>query len=179
VACFQGGREFFVAHPLRIRDEARKFALGRTSARSCTICSSFRCTSPTSRRQNPKRHSRKRYSFHLRVEKKSASRRVMAMDELKRGIDAAEYLLPKRRPSCCPWAVRVKWPISANGDAAFPLEHLTPCAPRGVTICVETHQPRMGAPSYLRAFVERNPVSPPPLHLISSTPQPPPNCAGR
>src|SRR3984885_14431890 len=81
-------------------------------------------------------------------------RRIEAMDELKRAIDVAEDLPFSRmifhmggpRESADP----------RKRDAAFSsLEHLTLHARHvGVTICVENTTSEMGAPSYLRSFVD-------------------------
>jgi sugar phosphate isomerase/epimerase len=81
-------------------------------------------------------------------------RRIEAMDELKRVLDVAEDLPFARmilhmggsRESADP----------RKRDAAFStLEHLTLHAHHaGVTICIENTTSEMGAPAYLRSFVE-------------------------
>jgi sugar phosphate isomerase/epimerase len=80
-------------------------------------------------------------------------RRIEAMDELKRAIDVAEEL-PFSRMTFHMGGPREN-ADSRKRDAAFSsLEHLILHAGhRGVTICVENTTSEMGAPSYLRAFV--------------------------
>jgi sugar phosphate isomerase/epimerase len=81
-------------------------------------------------------------------------RRVEAMDELKRAIDVAEDL-PFPRMIFHMGGAR-ETPDPRKRDAAFSsLEHLILHAHHvGVTICVENTTSEMGAPSYLRTFVD-------------------------
>jgi sugar phosphate isomerase/epimerase len=81
-------------------------------------------------------------------------RRIEAMDELKRAIDVAEDLPYSRM------TFHMGGPRESSDprkrDAAFSsLEHLILHARHvGVTICVENTTGEMGAPGYLRAFVD-------------------------
>jgi sugar phosphate isomerase/epimerase len=81
-------------------------------------------------------------------------RRIEAMDELKRAIDVAEEL-PFPRMIFHMGGTR-ETPDPRKRDAAFSsLEHLILHARHaGVTICVENTTSEMGAPSYLRSFVD-------------------------
>jgi sugar phosphate isomerase/epimerase len=81
-------------------------------------------------------------------------RRVEAMDELKRAIDVAEDL-PFSRMIFHMGGSR-ETPDLRKRDAAFStLEHLILHAKHvGVTICVENTTSEMGAPAYLRSFVD-------------------------
>jgi sugar phosphate isomerase/epimerase len=81
-------------------------------------------------------------------------RRVEAMDELKRAIDVAEDLPFSRMIFHMGGPRETADP--RKRDAAFSsLEHLILHARHlGVTICVENTTSEMGAPSYLRAFVD-------------------------
>jgi sugar phosphate isomerase/epimerase len=81
-------------------------------------------------------------------------RRIEAMDELKRAIDVAEDL-PFSRMIFHMGGSR-ETPDLRRRDAAFSsLEHLILHARHaGVTICVENTTSEMGAPSYLRSFVD-------------------------
>jgi sugar phosphate isomerase/epimerase len=105
---------------------------------------------PTSRDVNVNREG----GSPLSVTEVERVRRIEAMDELKRVIDVAEDLPYSRlilhmggsRESADP----------RKRDAAFSsLEHLVLHAKHvGVTICVENTTSEMGAPSYLRSFVD-------------------------
>jgi sugar phosphate isomerase/epimerase len=105
---------------------------------------------PTSRDVNVNREG----GSPLSVTEVERVRRIEAMDELKRVIDVAEDLPYARlilhmggsRESADP----------RKRDAAFSsLEHLVLHAKHvGVTICVENTTSEMGAPSYLRSFVD-------------------------
>lgn len=81
-------------------------------------------------------------------------RRIEAMDELKRAIDVAEDMPFSRM------IFHMGGPRESSDprkrDAAFSsLEHLILHARHlGVTICVENTTSEMGAPSYLRSFVD-------------------------
>jgi sugar phosphate isomerase/epimerase len=81
-------------------------------------------------------------------------RRIEAMDELKRAIDVAEDLPFSRMIFHMGSSRETSDP--RKRDAAFSsLEHLILHARHlGVTICVENTTSEMGAPSYLRAFVD-------------------------
>jgi sugar phosphate isomerase/epimerase len=81
-------------------------------------------------------------------------RRIEAMDELKRVIDVAEDLPFSRLILHMGGSRETADP--RKRDAAFSsLEHLVLHAKHvGVTICVENTTSEMGAPSYLRAFVD-------------------------
>jgi sugar phosphate isomerase/epimerase len=81
-------------------------------------------------------------------------RRVEAMDELKRAIDVADDL-PFSRMIFHMGGSR-ETPDLRKRDAAFStLEHLVLHAKHaGVTICVENTTSEMGAPAYLRSFVD-------------------------
>jgi sugar phosphate isomerase/epimerase len=80
-------------------------------------------------------------------------RRIEAMDELKRAIDVAEEIPFSRMIFHMGGARETSDP--RKRDAAFSsLEHLILHARHlGVTICVENTTSEMGAPSYLRSFV--------------------------
>jgi sugar phosphate isomerase/epimerase len=81
-------------------------------------------------------------------------RRIEAMDELKRVIDVAEDLPYARLIVHMGGSRETADP--RKRDAAFStLEHLVLHAHHaGVTICVENTTSEMGAPAYLRAFVD-------------------------
>jgi sugar phosphate isomerase/epimerase len=81
-------------------------------------------------------------------------RRVEAMDELKRAIDVAEELPFSRMTFHMGGPRETSDP--RKRDAAFSsLEHLILHARHvGVTICVENTTSEMGAPAYLRSFVD-------------------------
>jgi sugar phosphate isomerase/epimerase len=81
-------------------------------------------------------------------------RRIEAMDELKRVIDVAEDLPFSRLILHMGGSRETADP--RKRDAAFSsLEHLILHAKHiGVTICVENTTSEMGAPSYLRSFVD-------------------------
>jgi sugar phosphate isomerase/epimerase len=81
-------------------------------------------------------------------------RRIEAMDELKRAIDVAEDL-PFSRMIFHMGGSR-ETPDLRKRDAAFStLEHLILHAKHvGVTICIENTTSEMGAPAYLRSFVD-------------------------
>jgi sugar phosphate isomerase/epimerase len=81
-------------------------------------------------------------------------RRIEAMDELKRAIDVAEDL-PFPRMIFHMGGSR-ETPDLRKRDAAFStLEHLILHAKHvGVTICIENTTSEMGAPAYLRSFVD-------------------------
>jgi sugar phosphate isomerase/epimerase len=105
---------------------------------------------PTSRDFGPNREG----GTPLSITEVERVRRIEAMDELKRAIDIAENL---------PFS-RVILHMGGHRDTADPrkrdaafssLEHLVLHAKHiGVTICVENTTSEMGAPAYLRAFVE-------------------------
>jgi sugar phosphate isomerase/epimerase len=81
-------------------------------------------------------------------------RRVEAMDELKRVLDVAEDLPFSRLILHMGGSREAANP--RKRDAAFSsLEHLTLHAKHlGVTVCIENTPSEMGAPGYLRAFVD-------------------------
>jgi sugar phosphate isomerase/epimerase len=81
-------------------------------------------------------------------------RRIEAMDELKRAIDVAEEVPFSRMIFHMGGPRETSDP--RKRDAAFSsLEHLMLHARHlGVTICVENTTSEMGAPSYLRSFVD-------------------------
>jgi sugar phosphate isomerase/epimerase len=81
-------------------------------------------------------------------------RRIEAMDELKRAIDVADELPFSRMIFHMGGSRETSDP--RKRDAAFSsLEHLILHAGHtGVTICVENTTSEMGAPSYLRSFVD-------------------------
>ena len=86
-------------------------------------------------------------------------RRIEAMDELKRAIDVAEELPFSRMIFHMGGSRETADP--RKRDAAFSsLEHLTLHAKHvGVTICVENTTSEMGAPAYLRSFIEETRLS--------------------
>ena len=81
-------------------------------------------------------------------------RRIEAMDELKRALDVAEEIPFARMIFHMGGSRETADP--RKRDAAFSsLEHLILHARhRGVTICVENTTSEMGAPAYLRSFVD-------------------------
>jgi len=81
-------------------------------------------------------------------------RRIEAMDEFKRAIDVAEELQYQRMVLHMGGSRETADP--RKRDAAFStLEHLVLHAKHlGVTLCVENTVSEMGAPAYLRAFVD-------------------------
>jgi sugar phosphate isomerase/epimerase len=82
-------------------------------------------------------------------------RRIEAMDELKRVLDVAEDLPFARMILHMGGSRETSDP--RKRDAAFStLEHLTLHTHHaGVTICIENTTSEMGAPTYLRSFVEQ------------------------
>src|SRR5882757_1763948 len=86
-------------------------------------------------------------------------RRIEAMDELKRAIDVAEDLPYSRLILHMGGSRETADP--RKRDAAFSsLEHLMLHARHlGVTICLENTTSEMGAPSYLRSFVDETRLS--------------------
>jgi sugar phosphate isomerase/epimerase len=81
-------------------------------------------------------------------------RRVEAMDELKRVIDVADDL-PFQRLILHMGGTRETADLRKRDAAFSTLEHLILHAHHaGVTICVENTTSEMGAPSYLRTFVD-------------------------
>src|SRR5580700_3065967 len=81
-------------------------------------------------------------------------RRIEAMDELKRAIDVAEEL-PFTRMTFHMGGPRETADLRKRDAAFSTLEHLILHARHlGVTICVENTTSEMGAPAYLRAFVD-------------------------
>jgi len=86
-------------------------------------------------------------------------RRIEAMDELKRAIDVAEELPFSRMIFHMGGPRETVDP--RKRDAAFSsLEHLMLHARHlGVTICLENTTSEMGAPSYLRSFVDETRLS--------------------
>jgi len=105
---------------------------------------------PTSRDLNVNREG----GSPLSVTEVERVRRIEAMDELKRVIDVAEDLPFPRLILHMGGARETADP--RKRDAAFSsLEHLVLHAKHvGVTICVENTTSEMGAPSYLRSFVD-------------------------
>src|ERR1700685_3093725 len=86
-------------------------------------------------------------------------RRIEAMDELKRAVDVAEELPFSRMIFHMGGSRETADP--RKRDAAFSsLEHLILHAKHvGVTICVENTTSEMGAPSYLRSFIDETRLS--------------------
>ncbi len=86
-------------------------------------------------------------------------RRIEAMDELKRAIDVAEELPFSRMIFHMGGPRETADP--RKRDAAFSsLEHLMLHARHlGVTVCLENTTSEMGAPSYLRSFVDETRLS--------------------
>lgn len=86
-------------------------------------------------------------------------RRIEAMDELKRAIDVAEELPFSRMIFHMGGSRETADP--RKRDAAFSsLEHLILHAKHvGVMICVENTTSEMGAPAYLRSFIEETRLS--------------------
>jgi sugar phosphate isomerase/epimerase len=81
-------------------------------------------------------------------------RRIEAMDELKRAIDVAEEI-PFSRMIFHMGGPRETADLRKRDAAFSTLEHLILHARHlGVTICVENTTSEMGAPSYLRSFVD-------------------------
>ena len=105
---------------------------------------------PTSRDLNVNREG----GSPLSVTEVERVRRVEAMDELKRVIDVAEELPFSRLILHMGGSREIADP--RKRDAAFSsLEHLVLHARHvGVTICVENTTSEMGAPAYLRSFVD-------------------------
>ncbi|MGB7727287.1 MAG: sugar phosphate isomerase/epimerase family protein [Candidatus Acidiferrum sp.] len=105
---------------------------------------------PTSRDLNVNREG----GSPLSVTEVERVRRVEAMDELKRVIDVAEELPFSRLILHMGGSRETADP--RKRDAAFSsLEHLVLHARHvGVTICVENTTSEMGAPAYLRSFVD-------------------------
>jgi len=105
---------------------------------------------PTSRDLNVNREG----GSPLSVTEIERVRRVEAMDELKRVIDVAEDLPFSRLILHMGGSRETADP--RKRDAAFSsLEHLILHAKHiGVTICVENTTSEMGAPAYLRSFVD-------------------------
>ena len=105
---------------------------------------------PTSRDLNVNREG----GSPLSVTEVERVRRVEAMDELKRVIDVAEELQFSRLILHMGGSRETADP--RKRDAAFSsLEHLVLHARHvGVTICVENTTSEMGAPAYLRSFVD-------------------------
>jgi len=86
-------------------------------------------------------------------------RRIEAMDELKRAIDVAEDLPYQRMILHMGGSRETADP--RKRDAAFStLEHLVLHAHHcGVTLCIENTPSEMGAPAYLRTFVDETRLS--------------------
>ena len=105
---------------------------------------------PTSRDLNVNREG----GSPLSVTEVERVRRIEAMDELKRVIDVAEDLPFSRLILHMGGSRETADP--RKRDAAFSsLEHLTLHAKHiGVTICVENTTSEMGAPAYLRSFID-------------------------
>jgi sugar phosphate isomerase/epimerase len=105
---------------------------------------------PTSRDLNVNREG----GSPLSVTEVERVRRIEAMDELKRVIDVAEDLPYPRLILHMGGSRETADP--RKRDAAFSsLEHLTLHAKHvGVTICVENTTSEMGAPVYLRSFID-------------------------
>jgi sugar phosphate isomerase/epimerase len=105
---------------------------------------------PTSRDLNVNREG----GSPLSVTEVERVRRIEAMDELKRVIDVAEDLPYSRLILHMGGSRETADP--RKRDAAFSsLEHLVLHAKHvGVTICVENTTSEMGAPAYLRSFVD-------------------------
>jgi sugar phosphate isomerase/epimerase len=105
---------------------------------------------PTSRDLNVNREG----GSPLSVTEVERVRRIEAMDELKRVIDVAEDLPYARLILHMGGSRETADP--RKRDAAFSsLEHLTLHAKHvGVTICVENTTSEMGAPAYLRSFID-------------------------
>jgi sugar phosphate isomerase/epimerase len=105
---------------------------------------------PTSRDLNVNREG----GSPLSVTEVERVRRIEAMDELKRVIDVAEDLPYSRLILHMGGSRETADP--RKRDAAFSsLEHLVLHAKHvGVTICVENTTSEMGAPAYLRSFID-------------------------
>jgi sugar phosphate isomerase/epimerase len=105
---------------------------------------------PTSRDLNVNREG----GSPLSVTEVERVRRIEAMDELKRVIDVAEDLPFSRLILHMGGSRETADP--RKRDAAFSsLEHLTLHAKHvGVTICLENTTSEMGAPTYLRSFID-------------------------
>lgn len=105
---------------------------------------------PTSRDLNVNREG----GSPLSVTEVERVRRIEAMDELKRVIDVAEDMPFARLILHMGGSRETADP--RKRDAAFSsLEHLTLHAKHvGVTICVENTTSEMGAPAYLRSFID-------------------------
>lgn len=110
---------------------------------------------PTSRDTSPNREGGSPLSI-CEVER---VRRIEAMDELKRVLDASEDLPFSRLIVHMGGSRELADP--RKRDAAFSsLEHLVLHAHHaGVTVCVENTTSEMGAPEYLRAFVNETRLS--------------------
>jgi sugar phosphate isomerase/epimerase len=81
-------------------------------------------------------------------------RRIEAMDELKRAIDVAEDL-PFSRMIFHMGGPRETTDLRKRDAAFSTLEHLSLHAKHlGVTICIENTTSEMGAPAFLRSFVD-------------------------
>jgi sugar phosphate isomerase/epimerase len=111
-------------------------------------CASFHA--PTSRDLSVNREG----GTPLSITEVERVRRIEAMDELKRVLDVAEDLPFTRLILHMGGSREAADP--RKRDAAFSsLEHLTLHAKHlGVTVCIENTTSEMGAPAYLRAFVD-------------------------
>src|SRR5271170_3768314 len=147
-AGFQGLEIFATRSHFDYASKAEIQAIGQALADNrLQLCSLH---APTSRDLNVNREG----GSPLSVTEVERVRRIEAMDELKRVIDVAEDLPFSRlilhmggsRENADP----------RKRDAAFSsLEHLVLHAKHvGVTICVENTTSEMGAPAYLRSFVD-------------------------
>jgi sugar phosphate isomerase/epimerase len=111
-------------------------------------CASFHA--PTSRDLSVNREG----GTPLSITEVERVRRIEAMDELKRVLDVAEDLPFTRLILHMGGSRETADP--RKRDAAFSsLEHLTLHAKHlGVTVCIENTTSEMGAPTYLRSFVD-------------------------
>jgi sugar phosphate isomerase/epimerase len=142
VEIFCSRAHFDYANKAEVREIARALADHRLSLASLHA--------PTSRDLSATRESGQPLSI-CEVER---VRRIEAMDELKRAIDVSEEL-PFPRMVFHMGGPR-DTPDLRKRDAAFStLEHLILHARHaGVTVCIENTTSEMGAPAYLKSFVD-------------------------
>jgi sugar phosphate isomerase/epimerase len=152
-AGFHGVEIFATRSHFDYTSKAEIHAVAQTLADNQLQLSSLHA--PTSRDLNVNREG----GSPLSVTEVERVRRVEAMDELKHVIDVAENLPFSRLILHMGGARETADP--RKRDAAFSsLEHLVLHARHvGVTICVENTTSEMGAPAYLRSFVDETRLS--------------------
>jgi sugar phosphate isomerase/epimerase len=145
---FQGVEIFCTRSHFDYADKAEVRAMARALADHRLTLTSLHA--PTSRDLSPQREG----GTPLSICEVERVRRIEAMDELKRVIDASEDLPFPRLVLHMGGSRETADP--RKRDAAFSsLEHLILHAHHaGVTICVENTMSEMGDPAYLRTFAE-------------------------